>query len=61
MNREKFELLIDKYIQGIASEEETAMLMEVYQIYQDKPLNWDETAMGDREDVRQALFSQIFL
>jgi len=59
MNREKFELLIDKYIQGIASEEETAMLMEVYQIYQDKPLNWDETAMGDREDVRQALFSQI--
>jgi transmembrane sensor len=59
MDKERFKLLTDKYIEGIASEEETALLIKIYQAYQDTPLDWDQASMGDMENARQMLFSKI--
>jgi len=59
MDKERFKVLVDKYILGNATEEETDMLMEIYQTYQDKSLDWDEAAMGEKNAVGEDLFSGI--
>lgn len=59
MEKSKFQLLIDKYLDGQISEAEKAELFRIYQAYQNKDLQWDNALMDKQSVVEKKLLNKI--
>ena len=59
MEKEEFKALIDKYLNGSATGEETALLFRQHSRLVEKYPEWNDNLMGDEATVKARLFARI--
>ncbi len=59
LKKADFKKLVEKYLDGDATEEEITLLFKYYDALQDPGFSWDDSAMGDQETTHKMLYSRI--
>lgn len=59
MKKADFKRLVDRYLQGEATQEETDLLFKYYDTIQENGTDWDDTEMGERQLVHDVLYPRI--
>lgn len=59
MTREEYSILYEKYISGKCTYEEQKVLEAYEDIFEPGDQEWDQTRMGDREVIKQAIYNEL--
>ncbi len=60
MTKEEFQLLIDRYLNGTGSKQESQIIEDFIHSYRSKPNeDWDETLLGNKGELKEQLFQEI--
>jgi len=59
VKKEQFLQLVEKYLQGTATEAEQLLLYKYYEVLQKDTLYWDETELGNEENAKSRLHANI--